>query len=489
MRRIVETLWVLVAVLPAAAFGQAASSSMYEEGKSIPVVLYPSAEPQPALRYQLLPPFLERTPGNAAVLWNQLPAERSGFFSRLYEKGGPWEKIEKWMDIPLDDPREKAYRQKELAKDIHILYPDAGFRTMERAARMESCNWEQPVRAGNFIGMYIPEIQQSRTYARLLAAKAHLEIAEGKYDQAIRTLQVGYAEARQVAQSPTIVSCFVGLTIAGIMSNQVQQFIEQPDTPNLYWALSTLPRPLVDFRPGAEAESNLLYLQFPELRDLDKKKLSPDEWRGLFTRIVDESSSIMKMETGTSPEQYQASIMLLAISGYPSAKRYLVEHGRTAAEVEAMPVAQVVLLYTVKLYDELGDNQFKWFYLPFMEADAGLHRADRELRKSLAAQREIIPFAAVLLPASLAAKQAETRLDWIVAGLRIMEAMRLYAANHHGCWPDRLGDITEVPIPVNPYDGKPFVYQRHGDQALLTVEHGPRGFHWGYEITLKQKRS
>jgi hypothetical protein len=337
--------------------------------------------------------------------------------------------------------------------------------------------------------MPLREIQYAREYARLLGAKAHLEIAEGEYDQAVRTLQVGYAEARQVAQSPTIVSSLVGVTIAGIMSNQVQQFIEQPNAPNLYWALSTLPRPLVDFRLGGEAESNLLYLQFPELRELDKKKLSPDEWRELFKRIVDESAPIMEIETRVSQAQYRASIMLLAISSYPWAKRYLVERGRAAEEVEAMPVAQVVLLYTVKLYDELSDNQFKWFYLPFAEAGAGIRRADRELRQALLKQREIIPFAAVLLPASMAAKQAETRLEWSVAGLRVMEAMRLYAASHHGCWPERLGDITEVPVPVNPYDGKPFVYKRHGDKVLLTVERGPRGFHWGYEITLKQKGS
>ena len=225
---------------------------------------------------------------------------------------------------------------------------------------------------------------------------------------------------------------------------------------------------------------------FPSFRDLDKKKLSPDEWRELFRRIVDESRPIM--ESDVPQGEYQASIMLLAISGYPSAKRYLVEHGRTAAEVEAMPVAQVVLLYTVKLYDELGDNQFKWFYLPVAEGGAGLRQADRDLRESLAKQREIIPFAAALLPASTGAKEAETRFQWVMAGLRIMEAMRLYAANHDGRWPERLSDITEVPVPVNPYDGKPFLYQRHGDKVLLTVERGPRNYHWGYEITLKQKR-
>jgi hypothetical protein len=184
-----------------------------------------------------------------------------------------------------------------------------------------------------------------------------------------------------------------------------------------------------------------------------------------------------------------ASLTLLTISGYPTAKHYLVEHGRTAAEVEAMPVAQVVLLYTVKLYDELSDDQFKWFYLPASEGSEGLKRAGQDLREALAGQREVIPLASFLLPASTAAKEAETRSQRVMAGLRIFEAMRLYAANHGGRWPDRLSDITEVPIPVNPYDGKPFLYERHGDKAVLTGEHGPTNWHRCYEITLKQKRN
>ena len=71
--------------------------------------------------------------------------------------------------------------------------------------------------------------------------------------------------------------------------------------------------------------------------------------------------------------------------------------------------------------------------------------------------------------------------------LRIFEAMRLYAATHDGQWPDRLSDITEVPIPINPFDGKPFVYQRQGNKAILTSEHGPRGMPWRHEITLMPK--
>ncbi len=488
MRILFRIFVALAAVLGPAVFGHAGASSSPEDEETVSIVLYPAAAPTPALKYQLLPPFMERIPGNAAVAWNRVPAEMSNYFSRFYALGGPWEKLEKWMEIPLGDPREKQYRKTELAKDPDILLRPRGlYSAMERAARFESCDWQQPIREGNYIGILLPEIQQSRTYARLLSAKAHLEIAEGKYDQAVRTLQTGYAEARHIAQSPTMVSGLVALTIAGVMSNQVQQFIQQPAAPNLYWALSALPRPLVDFRLAGEAESNILCLQFPELRDLDKKRLAPDEWRELLTRVMNDSYALQSSSLPREP--YMASLTLLTISGYPTAKHYLVEHGRTAAEVEAMPVAQVVLLYTVKLYDELSDDQFKWFYLPASEGSEGLKHAGQDLREALASQREAIPLASFLLPASTAAKEAETRSQWVMAALRIFEAMRLYAANHGGRWPDRLSDITEVPIPVNPYDGKPFLYERHGDKAVLTGEHGPTNWHRRYEITLKQKRN
>jgi hypothetical protein len=40
---------------------------------------------------------------------------------------------------------------------------------------------------------------------------------------------------------------------------------------------------------------------------------------------------------------------------------------------------------------------------------------------------------------------------------------------------------------MNPYDGKPFVYQRQGDKAILDSEKGPQGMPWRYEITLMPK--
>ena len=162
---------------------------------------------------------------------------------------------------------------------------------------------------------------------------------------------------------------------------------------------------------------------------------------------------------------------LAALQGYPRAKRYLIEQGRTAAEVEAMPVAQVILLYTVQIYDELSDEQFKWFFLPGGGGAKGWNGPNGVWARQFAPERSFRSL--LLLPASAAAKNAETRCEWTVAILRIFEAMRLYAAAHDGRWPDRLSDITEVPIPMNPFDGESFIYHREGNKADLDVE-GPK---------------
>ena len=339
-------------------------------------MLHPAPEPRPALKYQLLPPFPERRPGNAAVWWNRIPAERTNFFTEFNKAGGIWEKVEKWMEIPLGDPREKELRYQARECADQVPYSD-----MEHAARFESCDWELPIHDGGVIEMLLPELQQTRTYGRMLSTKARLETAEGKYDQAVRTLQIGFALARDVAKGPTLIHALVGTAIATMMADRVREMIQQPDCPNLYWALSTLPRPPIDFRPGFDAESHMLDLEIPDLQGLDKKQLPPEEWRALLLKLVEIPR---RWESGGFAQEADTAVMTgLSLQGYPQAKQYLVEHGRSAAEVEAMPVAQVILLCSIGVYDELRDEQFKWLFLPYREATKGMERAERSLKKSL----------------------------------------------------------------------------------------------------------
>ena len=51
-----------------------------DEIKTKKLVLYPAPAPKPALKYILLPPYLDRKPGNAAVWYGKVTAEQLNLF-------------------------------------------------------------------------------------------------------------------------------------------------------------------------------------------------------------------------------------------------------------------------------------------------------------------------------------------------------------------------------------------------------------------------
>jgi hypothetical protein len=67
-------------------------------------------------------------------------------------------------------------------------------------------------------------------------------------------------------------------------------------------------------------------------------------------------------------------------------------------------------------------------------------------------------------------------LERDIAALRVIEALRMYAAAHDGQLPKALDEITAVPVPPNPATGKPFVYRLNGTTAVVELPQSD-GFH------------
>jgi hypothetical protein len=432
------------------------------EPPAVKLVLYPAAAPRPALRYQLLPPMLDRRPGNAAVLYNKTFAEQTAFLTEYY-KGDLREKIDKWLEVSLSDPREKELR-KPWESIATVFRGGSMFDSLDRGARCESCDWQLPLREQEFFSILLPELQQTRTYAQLLTTKARLEIADGKFDDALRTLQTGYGLARHVGQGSTLVNALVGVAASGMISKRVEDWVQQRGSPNLYWALTWLPRPLIDFRPGLEAELSMVYLSYPELRNLESAKYSAEQWREMLEKMVER---ILRWSDGRAEFPRSLISTAAALRGYPMAKQALIAWGRPAAEVEAMPVAQVIMIYTMRTYEELRDDLFKWFAVPYPEGRAGAAVAVQGLQSASREWREALPIARVVLPAIETARFAEVRGERTIAMLRIVEAIRLYGAAHERRLPDELAEIKDVPVPADPVTGKAFLYQHTSGTAIL----------------------
>jgi hypothetical protein len=242
----------------------------------------------------------------------------------------------------------------------------------------------------------------------------------------------------------------------------------------LYWSLVMLPEPLIDYHAGYETEMNNICFGLPYLQDLEKKGLGKEQWDDLLARLL---ADLSKLHIDVPAAKIA--------EGHARAKQYLIGQGRKQAEVEAMPQSQVVLLFTVGLYQELSDEQYKVCLLHYGEAAAEYRRQEAKLGDDL--RQEIIPLAAAGHVALVDLKRVETRIPFIMARLRIFEALRIYAAAHDGHLPQQLADIHEVPIPLNPYNDKPFDYSRDGDRALLSAENGRSDGPWRCEITMSSK--
>ncbi|HUT92253.1 MAG TPA: hypothetical protein VMY37_22350 [Thermoguttaceae bacterium] len=454
---IVLTALVLLALPPGSRHvlaGQNAGVHMPEsaDDTTLRLTVHPAAEPRPALKYQLLPRFLDRTPGNAAVDYGKVAAEQSAVFGNDEWWEENWTKR---MESPLAELRGEKL-------ELPMI-----FETLDRAARRERCGWQVPIREGNFYRVLLPEVQQVRAFARLLQLRARIQIANGRFDEALYALQTGYALAEHVGEGPTLIHGLVGISICVIMSDCVLQMTQQPDTPNVYWALTVLPRPLIGGRQGIEAEMNAVALTFPELRDVDRTERTPEEWS---QALGDFWHKFVEFSDGPDMLGRPETLTALTIKGYPKAKRDLIERGLPAAEVEAMPVPQVILLHTSQTYRESCDDAYRWFYVPYWQGCDGMEQAESRLWQAKSQQREVLPVASTLIPAVRALQNAIARCDREIAGLRTIEALRMYAAAHDGRLPETLDELT-VPVPIDPVTGKPFVY--HLQEGAGVIEGPP----------------
>jgi hypothetical protein len=439
------------------------------------------------LRYHLLPQLHEMTPGNAAGRYKQA-IETLKKVRKATGDGGPEGELETWLDLPAAElPRGQA-------RKLLDRYPEV-FRLADQAARSEYCDWgfgERLRQKGIFT--LLPELQEMRDLARLLALRARLEILEGHTDRALRALQTGFAAAKHIGETPTLISYLVGVAMATVTARELELLLSQPGAPNLYWALTDLPRPFIDIRKPMEGERIGIYGTFPGLVEVmnnpDAPPLKPEQIKVGVDLLVKEFNVGKDFPT-------RAAIAVWVRTKHPAAKEALVAAGWPRDKVEKMSHMQVALLHALQQYDRLLDEMVKWRNFPYVEALKGFDQAERQLKeakvKALSPSGDVpgIPLAPLLLPAVQKVFAAHARINRRLAALRCVEAVRLYAAAHGGKLPATLADIKEVPIPTDPYLGKPFVYRRGDGMATLEgppppAEKANAGNALVYELTLKK---
>jgi hypothetical protein len=431
-----------------------------------------AAPPERALKYTLLPEAEELTPGNAASRWRQA-------VQALKESGVKFtDKEEAWLTrtgTPLKElPRKEVRALLDKAK--------AALRLADQAARRRECDWEYPpLTLQTAYEIPFTELQSLRDFVQIISLRFRLQLAEKKFDEAAATLQTGLSLGRHVGEGPTITQSLVGVAITSVMLGHVEELMQQPGAPNLYWALTALPRPFLDIRKPLEHERRTLRRSLPQL---DESPPTPDKAQKLiddvFTVWVKESLYYMftqNEEEAVVQEKIGKALTVAAL--VPEAKKYLVSQGRKADEVEALSAAQAVLTWFADQKTRESDELFKWVMLPPWQALQGLEEREKkrtEARETAAAGRDLSGGLALAMLSSrvLVCWSAGLRIERWIAGLRTVEAVRLHAAKE-GQVPKALQDVSVVPLPLDPWTGTSFeeFCSLSADKAVVEVPQRP----------------
>lgn len=330
---------------------------------------------------------------------------------------------------------------------------------VDEASLYDDCDWGlPPITIQNFATMLIPDIQEMRMLSQILVLRCRLQIAQGKFTEAIDTIRVGLALARHVGKSEFLIGSLVGIAIGSMMLERVEELIQRPGAPNLYWALAQLPTPLIDVRPAIRSELDVFDRSFPQLRQASTRPMTTEQVNALVDSMLESMQSLNGLPKSDLDQlaknwSGRATVAALGMKLYPEAKNSLLEKGIKPATIEAMPALQTVLIHMQDQYDEIREDILHWMELPPWQARSGfvasLIRATKTLQTSN-------PIMAVLLPAVDKVYEAQMRLDWRVTQLRTAEMIRYYLSRHGGKLPTRLADVTDLPAPINPFTGKDF---------------------------------
>lgn len=436
-----------------------------KDGKVVvPITLHPTAAPKPLSRYYLTPQYIDMQPGNRVPTFMKAFMEQQYFFGKE-----PSEQRDKWnqlplADLPVDDIKKSGcvgglmYR-----KSFQDPTEGAGrpLSDVDEAARLTTTDWQVwfNIRRDG-IGTLLPEVQKMRDLASVLKVRMRYEVKTGDFEKAAYSARTFYGLSSALAEHPTLICLLVGIAIESIGLGVVEEMIQQPGCPNLYWSLTEMPADVFSSRTASQGERVILQAHF---KDLTGETVLSEAALQTTAESID---LILATSEGVKQGDPKPSVRFAELAKdekkVAAFRKDLIAAGRKAEAVNQFPPLQVVLAHNLLRYDILLDEFYRVMQLPHPEAIKLAAEAETKLKEEADAV-----LARGLLPTITKVKTAHTRIQQRVAYLRVIEAVRLHAHENGGKLPEKLADI-KLPLPNDPVTGKGFEYGVKDGVATLT---------------------
>ncbi|MEZ6120343.1 MAG: hypothetical protein R3C28_27740 [Pirellulaceae bacterium] len=358
-------------------------------------------------------------------------------------------KLKELLDLPYDDPRITD----------ELRYDDFN-RELRRAALLRFAEWNYPLDQEPLGMILLPDAQGMLQIAgRGQALWAGQQIAKRDYLAAIDALKTQFACAQHVARGPFIPNQLIAVAIADMGLDRCEILIEQPDSPNLYWAFGLLPDFLGDNTVALHWDAQNIPKSLRSLQPVPPAMNDVEAWKNVAneftTYLLDYNTiDISKDEAATLKAK-----MLIA------ATRFLKEQQEFTDKQLGTLAPEAIVMRWILAQNEIMHAKIETAYsMPAPRALERLVKVEEEIAQILHS---------VDSPASpFPERPAKTfvalhRFDRRVKLLQTIESIRDYLAKHDDL-PGSL-DQLELPAPRDPLTELPFEYERNGDTATIRM--------------------
>ncbi len=424
----------------------------------------PMPMPKPALRYQLLPEVRELNPGNSVQWYLRCFAEQRNFF---FNKEPVAERT-KYLSMPLSEVPGESLRS----------YGGSALSQADWAARLDNCDWEALRKAqGEDDDQRVIEIGPIRELGRAFRVRLRGEIARKDFDSAIRTTKTMFALARHLGMHPTLAANCLGIEIANLAMASLEEMVQQPGCPNLYWALAELPCPLVEIRKGLQGERARLDTILKAIpADAAMSEAAEEEFVSRISGLMGHA----REQAGLPPRSIRTGLNARIadserVAGIRTGLLRVAKPDGLRDKLEVLKVLafsprQLVLLDEKRALEALRDDEFKLASFPPWQADA----------LSMKARPDAL--FADLLPPPAETRTQRARLDRRIALLRCIEALR----QNPGRFPATLEELR-LPLPLDPFSGRAFAFKLDSGAAHLISDAKDPAERVHYEIKLRSE--
>ncbi len=173
-------------------------------------------------------------------------------------------------------------------------------------ARLDAPDWQILERVQNDgMDLMLPEMRPLRILGTGLRVRFRLEIAGKRFDDAVGTAKTMFALARHLGENPTVAGNRTGFFIANLALDTLEEMVGQPGSPNLYWALTDLPCPLVDLRKGIQGDRALVVADLRPIRD--EVPMTEEEIEKVVSRLSG-GMGFAREQAGQPPRSMRAAL-------------------------------------------------------------------------------------------------------------------------------------------------------------------------------------